>query len=59
MRGNRRKMHARESRKDDSRKTQLQKAKACEGFTFYEFSFTQAKQHKRAITRTQHTHTNQ
>ena len=27
-------MHARESRKDGSRKTHLQKAKACEGFTF-------------------------
>ena len=52
-------MHARESKKDGSKKTQLQKAKACEGFTFYEFSFTQVQQHRRAITRTQHTHTDQ
>ena len=46
-------MHARESRKDGSRKTHLQKAKACEGFTFYEFSFTQAQEHRRAPTRTE------
>ena len=52
-------MHARESKKDGSRKTQLQKAKACEGFTFYEFSFTQAQKHSREITRTEHTHTDQ
>ena len=53
-------MHARESRKDGSRKTHLQKAKACEGFTFYEFSFTQAQEHRRAPTRTERiSHTDQ
>ena len=63
-------MHAWESRKDllfmtgdmharESRKMQLQKAKACEGFTFYEFSFTQAQKHRRAITCTEHTPTDQ
>ena len=36
-------MHAQESRNDGSRKTHLQKEKAYEGFTFYEFSFTQAQ----------------
>ena len=46
-------MHARESRKDGSRKMHLQKAKACEGFTFHEFSFTQAQEHRRAPTRTE------
>ena len=45
-------MHARESRKDGSRKTHLQKAKADEGVTFYEFSFIQAQKHRRAPTRT-------
>ena len=52
-------MHARESKKDGSRKTQLQKAQACEGLTFYEFSFTQAQKHRRAIRRTEHTHPDQ
>ena len=46
-------MHARESRKDGLRKTHVQKEKAHEGFTFYEFSFTQAKEHRRAPTRTE------
>ena len=49
-------MHARESKKDGSRKTPLQKAQACEGLTFYEFSYTQAQKHRRAIRRTEHTH---
>ena len=31
-------MHARESRNDGSRKMNLQKAKACEGIKFWEFS---------------------
>ena len=52
-------MHERESKKDGSRKTQLQKAQACEGLTFYEFSFTQAQVHRRAIRRTEHTHPDQ
>ena len=43
-------MHARESRKDCWRKMHLQKAKACEGFTFYEFSVKQAQEHRRAPT---------
>ena len=47
-------MHARDSRKDGSRKMHLQKAKACEGFTFHEFSFTQAQEHRRASRRTEH-----
>ena len=49
-------MHARETKKDGSRKTPLQKAQACEGLTFYEFSYTQAQKHRRAIRRTEHTH---
>ena len=48
-------MHARESKKDGSRQKQLQKAQACEGLTFYEFSYTQAQKHRRAIRRTEHT----
>ena len=47
-------MHVRESRKGGSRKTHLQKAKACEGFKFHEFSFTHAQEHRRAHTRTEH-----
>ena len=46
--------HARDSRKDGSRRMNLQKAKACEGFTFHEFSFTQAQEHRRASRRTEH-----
>ena len=34
----------------------LQKAQACEGLTFYEFSYAQAQKHRRAIQRTEHTH---
>ena len=38
----------------------LQKAKACEGFTFHEFSFTRAQEHRRESRRTEHIfHTNQ
>ena len=43
--------HAQDSRKNGSRKMHLQKAKACEGFTFHEFSFTQ--EHRRASKRTE------
>ena len=43
-------MHAWESVKDGSRKTHLQKPKAYEGFMFYEFSVTQAQEHRRAPT---------
>ena len=49
-------MHVRESKKDGPRKTPLQKAQACEGLTFYEFSYLQAQKHRRAIRRTEHTH---
>ena len=41
-------MHARESRNDGSRKMNLQKARACEGITFQEFSLKQAREDGRA-----------
>ena len=45
-------IHAREPKKDGSR----QKAQACEGLTFYEFSYTKAQKHRRALRRTEHTY---
>ena len=48
--------HAREPKKGGSRQKPLYKAQACEGLTFYEFSYTQAQKHRRAIRRTEHTH---
>ena len=45
-------IHAREPKKDGSRQKLLQKAQVCEGLTFYEFSYTQAQKHRRAIRRT-------
>ena len=46
-------MHARESRNDGSRKMNLQKARACEGITFREFSLKQARENGRAPRRTE------
>ena len=46
-------MHVRESRKDGSRRMNLQKAKACEGFTFREFSLKQARENRREPRRTE------
>ena len=49
-------IHAREPKKGGSRQKPVYKAQACEGLTFYEFSYTQAQKHRRAIRRTEHTH---
>ena len=46
-------MHARESRKDGSRRMNLQKAKAGEGFTFREFSLNKTREDKRASRQTE------
>ena len=44
---------ARESRNDGSRRMNLQKAKAGEGFTFREFSLNQTREDRRASRRTE------
>ena len=44
-------MHAWDSRKDGSRRMNLQKTKSCEGFTFHEFSLKQVQENNRASRR--------
>ena len=45
-------MHAWDSRKDGSRRMNLQKTKSCEGFTFHEFSLKQAQENRGVSRRT-------